>query len=140
MLNIIDMINDSDILTENSALVSFDIVNMFPSINNVSGLKAVSEILENRETNFPPAECISETLKLCLECNNSVFNEKFYLQEDGTAMGPHMSSSYSDIAVYRFDLKALSYTPMVLCWKRFRDDIFAVWNHSLQELHKFFNL
>ena len=138
MLNIIDMINDSDILTENSALVSFDIVNMFPSINNVSGLKAVSEILENRETNFPPAECISETLKLCLECNNSVFNEKFYLQEDGTAMGPHMSSSYSDIAVYRFDLKALSYTPMVLCWKRFRDDIFAVWNHSLQELHKFF--
>ena len=115
MLNIIDMINDSDILTENSALVSFDIVNMFPSINNVSGLKAVSEILENRETNFPHAECILETLKLCLECNNSVFNEKFYLQEDGTAMEPHMSSSNSDIAMYRFDLKALSYIPKVLC-------------------------
>ena len=44
--------------------------------------------------------------------------------------------SYSDIA--RFNLKALSYTPKVLCWKRFRDDIFAAWNHSLQELHKFF--
>ena len=40
--------------------------------------------------------------------------------------------------MYRFDLKALSYTPKVLRWKRFRDDIFAVWNHSLQELHKFF--
>ena len=49
-----------------------------------------------------------------------------------------MSCSYSNIAMYRFDLKALSYTPQVLCWKRFRDDIFAVWNHSLQELHKFF--
>ena len=49
-----------------------------------------------------------------------------------------MSCSYSDIAMYRFDLKALSYTPKVLCWKRFRDDIFAVWDHSLQELHKFF--
>ena len=109
------MINDCDILTENSALVSFDIVNMFPSINNVSGLKAVSEILENRETNFPHAECILGTLKLCLECNNSVFNEKFYLQEDGTAMEPHMSSSNSDIAMYRFDLKALSYIPKVLC-------------------------
>ena len=39
--------------------------------------------------------------------------------------------------MYRFDLKALSSTPKVLYWKRFRDDIFAVWNHSLQELHKF---
>ena len=56
MLNIIDMINDSNILTEDSVLVSFDIVNMFPSINDASGLEAVSKILENRETDFPPAE------------------------------------------------------------------------------------
>ena len=53
-------------------------------------------------------------------------------------MGPHMSCSCSDITIYRCDLKALSYTPKILCWKRFRDVIFAVWNHSLQELHKFF--
>ena len=109
MLSIIDMISDSNILTEDSVLISFDIVDMFPSIYNVS------EILENRETNFPPAECILEALKLCLKCNNSVFNEKFYLQEDGTTMGPHMSCSCSDIAMYRFDLKALSYTPKALC-------------------------
>ena len=112
-------------LTISIGTISFDIVNMFPSID-VSGLQAISEILENRETNFPPAECILEGLKLCLECNNSAFNEKFYLQKDGTTMGPHMPCSYSDIAIYRFDLKALSYTCKVLCWKRFRDDIFAL--------------
>ena len=115
MLNIIDMINDNNILTEDSVLFSFDIVNMFPIIDNVSGLEAASEILENRKTDFPPAECILEALKLCMECNNSVFNEKFYLQEDGTAMEPHMPCSYSDIGIHRFDLKALSYTPKVLC-------------------------
>ena len=42
MLNIIDMIKDNDTLTENSVLVSFDIVSMFPSIDNVSDLEAVS--------------------------------------------------------------------------------------------------
>ena len=52
MLKIIDMVNGSNILTKDSVLVSFDIVNMFLSISNVSGLKAVSEILENMETNF----------------------------------------------------------------------------------------
>ena len=123
MLNIIDMINGSNILTEDSVLVSFDIVNMFPSIYNVSGLESVSEILENRETHFPPGGCILESLALCLECNNSVFNEKFYLQEDGTAVGRRMSCSYSDIIIYRFDLKLLSCTPKVLCWKSFRDNL-----------------
>ena len=51
--------------------------------------------------------------KFCLECNNSVFNEKLYLQEDSTAIVPHMSCSYSGIAMYRFDLKASSFTPCV---------------------------
>ena len=125
-MNIIDIINDSNNLTEASVLVSFDIVNMFPSIDNVSSLETVSETLENRETAFPPAECILKALKLCLECNNSAFNEKLHLYEDGTAIGPHISCSYSNIAVYRFDLKTLSYIYKVLCWKRFRDDIFAV--------------
>ena len=109
------MINDSNILIEDSVLVSFDIVNMFPSIDNISGLEAVSEILGNRETEFPPADFILEALKLCLEYNNYVFNEKFHLQEDGTAVGPHISWSYSGIAMYRFDVKALSYTGKVLC-------------------------
>ena len=132
MSNVIDITDHSDILNTDSFLVSFDIVNIFPSISNIFGLEAVSEILENWEIDFPPAECILETLKLCLECNNSLFNEKFHLQEDDTTMRPHMSCSYSDITICRFDLKALNYPLKIFCWKRFRDDIFAVRNHSLQ--------
>ena len=49
-----------------------------------------------------------------------------------------MSYSYSDIAMYRFDIKTLHYRPGVQCWKRFRDDIFCIGNHSLEELQKFF--
>ena len=114
MLNTTDLINDSNIFIEDSVLVSFDIVKMFPNIDNVSGLEVVSQILENREIDFSLAECILETLKLSLECHNSVFNGKFYIQENRLAMGPHMSCSYSDIAMYRFDLKVLSYTLKIL--------------------------
>ena len=138
MLNIIDDINNNNMITDSSILVSFDIVNMFPSIDNISGLEAVSEIVNDRESDFPPAECILEALTICLECNNSVFDNVFYLQENGTAMGSHMSCSYSDIAMYRFDIKALNYRPGVQCCKRFRDDIFCLWNYSLEELQKFF--
>ena len=102
----------------------------------------ISEILENRETDFPPAECIFETLSYVWNMI-TLCNKKYYLKEDGIAMGPHIPCSYSDITMYRFDLKALSYTRKVLCWKKFRKRfgkgrfIFAVRNHSLQELHKF---
>ena len=45
----------------------------------------------------PPVECILEGLKLCLTCNNSIFNNRNVLQTDGTAQEPHMSCSYSDV-------------------------------------------
>ena len=51
-------------------------------------------------------------------------------------MGPNKSSSYSDISLYKFDLKALNYKTGSLCWKRFRDDVFVLWNVSFEELNK----
>ena len=48
MLTIIDNLNKSNTLTSDCRLVSFDIINMFPSIDNISGLKAVKRILDAR--------------------------------------------------------------------------------------------
>ena len=79
MLDIIDEINNSSLPT-NSIRVGFDIVNMFPSINNKSGLKSIHDILELRDSKFPPTSCLRETLELCLSCNNSIFNSTNYLQ------------------------------------------------------------
>ena len=64
------------------------------------------------------------------------FNNHFYLQVNGTAMGPHMSCSYSDIAMYKFDLKTLNYKEDLLCWKRFRDNAFMLWNQSFFDFMK----
>ena len=50
-------------------------------------------------------------------------------------MGPRMPCSYKDIAKYKFDVKALNYKTG-LCWKRFRDDVFVLWNKSLKGLNK----
>ena len=44
MLNFIDYLNKSNILTKYCILISFDIVNMFPSIDNQSGLEAVKTL------------------------------------------------------------------------------------------------
>ena len=121
---------------ENCLLVNFDVVNVFPSINNKIGIKSVKNILLNRDNKLPPSECIIEALELRLNFNNSNVNKQHYLQMDGTAQDPHMSYSYSDFAMY--NLTALSYVLAIKCWKCFHDDVFILWEHFGNDLD-FFN-
>ena len=53
MLEIIDQLNEF-VLTDNFVLVSFDAVNMFPSIDNRSGLESVKNILIANELIWIP--------------------------------------------------------------------------------------
>ena len=68
---------------------------MFLSIDDKSGIKAVKNVLNDRESEHPP-ECVLEALRVCLEYNNSVLNDKNLIQTDGRAQGSHMSCSYSE--------------------------------------------
>ena len=56
-------------------------------------LKAVKSILDARQDQFQPTACIIEALKFYLECSNSIFNNKHFLQSDGKAQGPHLTGS-----------------------------------------------
>ena len=66
LLDIIDELN-SERIPGNTILVSFDIVNMYPSINNT----AVRNALETRANKSPSTYSIIEGLEICLKCNNS---------------------------------------------------------------------
>ena len=50
-----------------------------------------------------------------------------------------MSRSYTDIAVQYFDVKALEYSLPNTWWKRFGDNVFMVWPHSIDKLDIFFD-
>ena len=49
-----------DIISHNTILVSFDIVNMYPSIDNDRGIAAVKNALEARANTSPLTDCITE--------------------------------------------------------------------------------
>ena len=73
-------------MPEEVLLVSWDIEAMYPSIDNKLGLEACRDALSSRSEMKPSTECILEAIKITLECKNSTFNVKHYLQIDGTAM------------------------------------------------------
>ena len=138
LLNRIQKLNEKGPFPEGTLLVSWDVVSMFPNIDNELGLGAVSRALDTREQLLPSTDCILEALEICLKSNHSVFNEKFYLQVHGTAMGPNNACSYADIAMGEIDHKAKHCGPIKPSqWWRYRDDIFDLWQQGPAALNSF---
>ena len=88
LLNKIEHLNTSGPFPTGTLLVSWDMVSMFPNIDNKLGLFAFRKALNARENIFPSTSCILEAIKICLKSNHSVFKENFFLQIHGTVMGP----------------------------------------------------
>ena len=138
LLNRIQKLNEQGPFPEGTLPVSWDVVSMFPNIDNELGLGAVSRALDTREQLLPSTDCILEAVEICLKSNHSVFNEKFYLQVHGTAMGPKNACSYADIAMGEIDHKAKHCGPIKPSqWWRYRDDIFDLWQQGPAALNSF---
>ena len=79
LLDIIDELN-SEMIPDNTVLVFFDIVNMYPSVGNDRGIAAVRNALKTRANKSPSTYCIIEGLEICLKCNNSRFSSQNIFQ------------------------------------------------------------
>ena len=91
MLDIIDHLNNSTLYLKQSILVSFDIINIFSSIDNKMGINSVITFLDEKACKDPSTQSVIEAHEFYLSCNKSVFNNTNYIQRDGTAQEPHMS-------------------------------------------------
>ena len=106
LLDIIDELN-SERVPDNTILVSFDIMNMYPSIDNDRGIAAVRNALETRAYKSPSTECKIEVLETCLKCSNARFGSQNLLQLNGLATGAPNYCSYADLAVFDIDKSVL---------------------------------
>ena len=89
MLDIIDDLNNSNLYPE-SVLVSFDIINMFPSIDNKMEINSVKNLLDERACKYPPTQCVIEALGLCLSCNNSPFSNTIIFKQMAQPKGSYV--------------------------------------------------
>ena len=142
LLDIIDTLNEQPI-SNHTQLVSLDIVNMFPSIDNQRGIQAVQDIPNTRAIKKPYTDCIMEGLKLCLYNNNSVFGNENLLQTNGTAPGAPNSCSYADIAVVSIDQAIMEQKetafPEILYFGWYRDDCLVLWDGTDEKLHELYS-
>ena len=88
LLNKVQLLNESGPFSPGTLLVSWDVVAMFPNIDNNLGITAVKKALDSRTDKFPSTDCILEAVEICLEVNNCQFSDHNFVQKHGTAMGP----------------------------------------------------
>jgi len=75
---------------------------------------------------------------MILSINIFRFQDKYYLQKQGTAMGTRMAPSYANLFMGLFETNFLSSKSLKpLAWFRFIDDIFFIWQHGLESLIHF---
>ena len=70
MLDVIDDVSKS-MVSENCVLVSFDVVNIFPNIDNKSSLLSVKEALTDSNFDINSTQCVVDALEICVTFNNS---------------------------------------------------------------------
>ena len=134
-------------VAQGDQLISFDVVSLFTQVPVDEALHVLEERLNGDQTleertSIPVAQVIHLT-ELCLRSTFFQFENHFYEQTDGAAMGSPLSPIIANLFMEYIEEKAITSAPFKPnMWTRYVDDTFVIWPHGpelLQRFHKHLN-
>lgn len=136
-----------------SILVSFDVENLYSNIPHELGIEAITFWLKKYPQELPnriSKEFVLDGIKFILENNSFTFNDTYFLQTKGTAMGTKVAPIYATLVLayleeilYKESEKEFGSnfrTYLETNFKRYLDDCFIIFTKTEQELKLFHNL
>ena len=142
-----------DEIDEHTLLVSFDVVSLYTSIPHDLALTAIEYWTDKYVTSLPrpfSKEFILEAITLVLKENTFTFDNKYYRQLQGTAMGTKMAPTYATLVMgylekflytkYEETFGKNEVEDFIEIFKRFLDDCFLFWKRSIEDLRKFYKI
>ena len=126
--------------TEGALLCTVDVVALYPSIPHEDGLEAIREALDRRVNLSVATDTLVELASLVLDNNYFEFDNKFYRQTLGTAIGIKFAPAFANLFMTRLEERLLKESAdLNLVWMRFIDDVFFIWTHGEEKLDSFIN-
>ena len=117
-----------------------DVTSLYTNIPHEEGVTTVCHAYEDFYGDKAPipTKYLREILYLILTENSFQFCGSNYLQTHGTAMGTKMAVAFANIFMARIEKQILSQSCIKpLFWKRYIDDVFSLWNTSLDKIESF---
>ena len=137
-------------IDKKSILVPFDVENLYSNIPHKLGLTAISFWLNKYPNELPNRirkDFILEGIKLILENNSFCFNDTYFLQTKGTAIGTKFAPIYATLVLAyleetmyiqsEIEFDSDFQTFLESNFKRYLDDCFLIFTRTEQELEKF---
>ncbi len=117
--------------TDHPYMVSFNVVSLFTCIPTLETIDIILDRVYNKKTrvfhNLKRDE-LKRLLIICAQESHFQFNDEYYDQVDGLAMGSPLGPLFANIFMSHLEKKHMG-TPKklgVLMWKRYVDDVFAI--------------
>ena len=118
-------------------IATVDVTALYTNIPHEDGIQKVKDFLKKHNAPQEELTLVETLLEHILKKNYFEFNNEYYLQISGTAMGTRCAPNYAIIFMAELEEKFLStLTLKPRIWKRFIDDIFIIWSHGENELQK----
>ena len=132
-------------LPPGSLFVTIDVVGLYSNIPHSEAVTSLKEVVtsspQQHETR-PTTSVLSNIVLHILQNNVLQFEEQFYLQTLGTAMGTPMAPSIANIFMGWLERRLLSTSPWQIrtdVWCRYIDDIALLWWEGEENLRAFLN-
>uniref|UniRef100_A0A803J8T0 Reverse transcriptase domain-containing protein n=1 Tax=Xenopus tropicalis TaxID=8364 RepID=A0A803J8T0_XENTR len=127
-----------------SILVTMDVKSLYTIIPHDMGIGATRRALLTDTSSRTPTEFLLQLLELTLTRNFFRFENSFFLQIAGTAMGSALAPSYANLFMLQYESEYIA--PLmgdsILAYFRYIDDLFMIWTKgvdSLLSFHQYLN-
>ena len=125
--------------TQNRYLFTMDIKSLYTVIPNADSLIALKYFLEQRPSESPPTTTLLRLAGLVLTTNDFSFDDRFYVQVGGVAMGSKLGPSYACLFVgyQEYTISQQYQGPFPHLIKRYIDDIVGATSLPRHQLQQF---
>ena len=117
-------------LRSDEIIMSYDAKALFTSVPIQPALKIIKELLEDdkelHQRTSMTVNSITCLLEFSLSSTYFTFQDKYYEQVEGAAMGSPISPKVANMYMEDLEMRAINTSPHIPLWKRFVDDTFVV--------------
>ncbi|CAJ0947639.1 unnamed protein product [Ranitomeya imitator] len=137
----INVISSLGPISPTSLLMTWDVNSLYTSIVHEKGLAATDRVLSENGVDTKIRHLCADLLGLVLRENYFMFQDTFYAQQQGTAMGANVAPPYTISYMAAFENDFVYNHPLFIAhcrvWRRYIDDVFCIWDGPVESLLPF---